>query len=67
VRTEVVADVLILGGGGVGVDHWHPACTNPCCKVTPEEMMEILDAGFGGSVLGLNFARLRNSHLITLT
>lgn len=23
------------GSGGVGVDHWHGACTNPCSKVTP--------------------------------
>jgi succinate dehydrogenase/fumarate reductase flavoprotein subunit len=25
------------GMGGVGVDHWHGACTNPCSKVTPED------------------------------
>jgi len=25
------------GAGGSGVDHWHAACTNPACKVTPEE------------------------------
>jgi succinate dehydrogenase/fumarate reductase flavoprotein subunit len=30
------------GSGGAGVDHWHLACTNPCSKVTPEEMMEIM-------------------------
>ncbi len=23
------------GSGGVGVDHWHGACKNPCSKVTP--------------------------------
>ena len=28
------------GSGGVGVDHWHYACTNPASKVTPEEMVE---------------------------
>jgi succinate dehydrogenase/fumarate reductase flavoprotein subunit len=25
------------GAGGSGVDHWHAACTNPACRVTPEE------------------------------
>jgi succinate dehydrogenase/fumarate reductase flavoprotein subunit len=32
--------VIRSGSGGAGVDHWHAACTNPCSKVTPEEMME---------------------------
>jgi succinate dehydrogenase/fumarate reductase flavoprotein subunit len=27
------------GCSGAGVDHWHAACTNPCCKITPEEMV----------------------------
>ncbi len=35
------------GSGGAGVDHWHAACTNPCSRVTPEEMMEQVKA-FGG-------------------
>lgn len=25
------------GAGGAGIDHWHEACTNPACKVSPEE------------------------------
>jgi succinate dehydrogenase/fumarate reductase flavoprotein subunit len=32
--------VIRSGSGGAGVDHWHAACTNPCSKITPEEMME---------------------------
>jgi succinate dehydrogenase/fumarate reductase flavoprotein subunit len=28
------------GSSGAGVDHWHAACTNPCSKITPEEMVE---------------------------
>jgi len=28
--------------GGTGVDHWHFACTNPCCTVPPDEMIETL-------------------------
>jgi succinate dehydrogenase/fumarate reductase flavoprotein subunit len=34
--------VIRSGSGGAGVDHWHAACTNPCSKVTPDEMMEIV-------------------------
>ena len=82
-ESEVVADMLVLGGGvagchaainaakrgvkvvlvdkgavvrsgcgGAGVDHWHLALSNPSCKVTPEEMMAVLDKGSGGGVLG---------------
>lgn len=32
--------VIRSGSGGAGVDHWHCACTNPCSKITPEEMTE---------------------------
>jgi succinate dehydrogenase/fumarate reductase flavoprotein subunit len=38
--------VIRSGFGGTGVDHWHLACTNPCSKITPEEMMELMK-GFG--------------------
>jgi succinate dehydrogenase/fumarate reductase flavoprotein subunit len=34
--------VIRSGSGGAGVDHWHAACTNPCSKISPEEMMEIV-------------------------
>ena len=34
--------VIRSGLGGAGVDHWHLACTNPCSKVGPEEMVELL-------------------------
>lgn len=33
--------VIRSGSSGAGVDHWHAACTNPCSKITPEEMLEI--------------------------
>jgi len=29
------------GSGGAGVDHWHNAFTNPCSKITPEEVTEL--------------------------
>ncbi len=38
--------VIRSGAGGTGVDHWHAACTNPCSRVTPEEMVEMLE-GYG--------------------
>jgi len=38
--------VIRSGSGGAGVDHWHLACTNPCCKINPEEMVEIFGAAF---------------------
>ena len=31
------------GSGGAGVDHWHNAYTNPCSKITPEEVTELRD------------------------
>jgi len=34
--------VIRSGLGGTGVDHWHLACTNPCSKITPEEMVGLL-------------------------
>jgi len=36
------AAVIRSGSGGAGVDHWHAACTNPCSKVTPEDMIDIV-------------------------
>jgi succinate dehydrogenase/fumarate reductase flavoprotein subunit len=42
--------VIRSGSGGAGIDHWHDACTNPCCKITPEEMME--SGGAHGSTAG---------------
>jgi len=36
------ASIYRSGSGGAGVDHWHAAVTNPCSKITPEEMMEII-------------------------
>jgi len=32
--------VIRSGSGGAGVDHWGGAFTNPCSKITPEELME---------------------------
>jgi succinate dehydrogenase/fumarate reductase flavoprotein subunit len=42
------ASVIRSGSGGSGVDHWHNAYTNPCSKITPDEVTELRDK------LGLN-------------
>lgn len=33
-------DATRSGAAGTGFDHWESACTNPCSKVTPEEIAE---------------------------
>ena len=38
--------VIRSGSGGAGIDHWGSAITNPCCKITPEEMMELGGGGY---------------------
>jgi succinate dehydrogenase/fumarate reductase flavoprotein subunit len=36
------------GSGGMGVDHWHGAMTNPCSRVTPEEFTRaVMDSAHG--------------------
>lgn len=32
--------IVRSGSAGSGFDHWESACTNPCSKVTPEEISE---------------------------
>lgn len=32
--------VMRSGSAGTGFDHWESACTNPCSKVTPEEIAQ---------------------------
>ena len=50
--------VMVREGGrrparGVGVDHWHYACTNPASKVTPEEFVEAMIEGMGEYECGI--------------
>jgi succinate dehydrogenase/fumarate reductase flavoprotein subunit len=35
--------VIRSGSGGAGVDHWHGAVGNPCCDITPEEFVQVVD------------------------
>ncbi|MDW8003025.1 MAG: FAD-dependent oxidoreductase [Deltaproteobacteria bacterium] len=55
VRVAVVekAATKWSGNGGAGVDHWQAACTNPCCKITPEEMTVAVVESLGGYECGL--------------
>ena len=39
------------GCAGGGVDHWHAACSNPCCTISAEEMVEEHEE-FGGYAYG---------------
>ena len=36
------------GNGGAGVDHWLSACTNPCSRVSPEELTQQAMQDSGG-------------------
>jgi succinate dehydrogenase/fumarate reductase flavoprotein subunit len=47
------APIIISGHGGAGVDHWQLACTNPCSKVTPEEMTEAIVETYDGYDVGI--------------
>ncbi len=42
------------GFSGAGVDHWHAACTNPCSRITPEELVAAHEeyGGFNYGELG---------------
>jgi len=48
------ASIYRSGAGGAGVDHWGNACTNPCSKVTPKEMTEVVVKGGRGYTSGHN-------------
>jgi succinate dehydrogenase/fumarate reductase flavoprotein subunit len=43
--------VIRSGSGGAGVDHWHLAVKNPCCKLTMEDMLEFFN-GHPGNFTG---------------
>jgi len=51
------------GAGGSGVDHWHAACTNPACKITPEEYAQVTIDNYGGWRCGISeYITSRNSY-----
>ncbi len=50
------------GGGGAGVDHWHGACTNPCAKLTPDQMIEL--ALYGDYRLNWEFGNGISSYIL---
>ena len=34
--------VVRSGSGGGGCDHWHAACLNPCSRVSPEDLVQLV-------------------------
>jgi len=42
------------GAGGSGCDHWESAATNPCSRVTPEELTDALIQSHGGYCNGIS-------------
>ena len=71
-RSVVIVEkgaTLRSGAGGTGFDHWESACTNPCSKVTPEEI-----AGFRNNGPNVNWVRSlyddwspQHSHSVSMT
>ena len=55
------ASIIRSGSGGAGIDHWHDACTNPCSKISPEEMME------SGAAQGLTGGEYSSGHTTYIT
>ncbi|MCP4709144.1 MAG: FAD-binding protein [Planctomycetes bacterium] len=45
---------LSSGAGGSGCDHWESAATNPCSKVSPEELTEAMIKVHGGYNNGIS-------------
>jgi len=42
------------GAGGSGCDHWESAATNPCSRVSPEELTDALVRSHGGYCNGIS-------------
>jgi succinate dehydrogenase/fumarate reductase flavoprotein subunit len=42
------------GAGGSGCDHWESAATNPCSRITPEELTDALVRSHGGYCNGIS-------------
>ena len=42
------------GAGGSGCDHWESAATNPCSRITPEELADALIRSHGGYCNGIS-------------
>ena len=52
------------GSGGPGVDHWHGACTNPCSRITPEELVALVDKLNGGYLLTREYGNGITSYIL---
>jgi len=56
VRVALVekAATVASGAAGSGCDHWESAATNPCSRVSPEELTEIMVRAFSGYNNGIS-------------
>jgi succinate dehydrogenase/fumarate reductase flavoprotein subunit len=45
---------ITSGAGGSGCDHWESAATNPCSRITPEELTDALVRSHGGYCNGIS-------------
>lgn len=45
---------IASGAAGSGCDHWESAATNPCSRITPEELTEAMIKAFGGYNNGIS-------------
>ncbi len=53
VHVTLVEESDNLSSGPSGCDHWGPALDNPCSRITPEEYVDIAEAGFRGYTNGI--------------
>jgi succinate dehydrogenase/fumarate reductase flavoprotein subunit len=53
VKVILVEEADAISSGPSGCDHWGPALDNPCCTISPEEYVEIIDAGNRGYINGM--------------
>ena len=45
---------IASGAAGSGCDHWESAATNPCSRISPEELTEAMIQAFGGYNNGIS-------------
>jgi succinate dehydrogenase/fumarate reductase flavoprotein subunit len=53
VKVVVVEEADAFSAGPAGCDHWVYALDNPCCKLTPEELIEANDLSYYGYLNGI--------------
>ena len=52
-KVVVVEEADVFSAGPAGCDHWVYALDNPCCKLSPEELIEVNDLSYFGYLNGV--------------